>query len=312
MTTQMTRTDQTTPPLDRDTRSGEVVLAYLRTHAARLRSLVPAVRQNAPDSVHQMRVTARRLRGTLQSFPMIFPSQATERLREDLKWLGEVLGEARDQEVIGERLETELAGFPPELVMGPAQARIRAHFAPREAAARDAAAEALGSPRFAALVSELSRLLDDPPLAAPAEAPADDILPGAVARAYRRTRRRMRRVKLTRPGTARDAALHETRKAAKRARYAAEAVEPVYGKRARRFVKRMKAVQSVLGSHQDAVNARGTAREIGVHAHLAGENAFSFGLLCEREHRQSLDCQDRARHAWKRARRKARKWPVSS
>jgi CHAD domain-containing protein len=41
------------------------------------------------------------------------------------------------------------------------------------------------------------------------------------------------------------------------ARYAAEAVQPVSGKKARRFAKRMKAVQSVLGDHQDAVNARG-------------------------------------------------------
>jgi CHAD domain-containing protein len=77
------------------------------------------------------------------------------------------------------------------------------------------------------------------------------------------------------------------RKAAKRARYAAEAAKPALGKRAGRFAKRMKAVQSVLGDHHDAVNARTIAREIGVQAHLAGENAFSFGLLHERAHRDA-------------------------
>jgi CHAD domain-containing protein len=83
----------------------------------------------------------------------------------------------------------------------------------------------------------------------------------------------------------------------------------VFGKKARRFAKRMKAVQSVLGDHQDAVTARAVAREIGVHAHLAGENAFTFGLLHERAHRDALEYQDEARQAWKRAARgKTRAW----
>ena len=45
----------------------------------------------------------------------------------------------------------------------------------------------------------------------------------------------------------------------------------------------MKKIQSVLGDHQDAVVARGVDRELGIGAHLAGENAFTFGLLYERE-----------------------------
>jgi CHAD domain-containing protein len=302
----MTQTEQPSDHLGRESTSGEVVLAYLGEQTARLESLAAAVRRNDLGSVHQMRVTARRLRATLQSFPMILPAAATGQCRDDLKWLGGVLGEARDCEVLSRRLEGELASFPPELVMGPAKARLRKHFAPRETAARGSTAEALDSRRFSVLLGQLSRLLDDPPLTASAAAPADDILPEAVARAYRKTRRRMRHAELTPPGTARDVALHETRKAAKRARYAAEAAAPVYGKHARRFVKRMKAVQSALGGHQDAVNARAAAREIGVHSHLAGENAFSFGLLYEREHHQCLEYQDQARHAWERAsRRKA-------
>jgi CHAD domain-containing protein len=130
-----------------------------------------------------------------------------------------------------------------------------------------------------------------------------------VARAYRRAGRRMRRAARAPEGGQRDVALHEARKAAKRARYAAEAAEPVHGKQARRFAKRMKAVQSVLGDHQDAVIARAVAREIGVQAHLAGENAFSFGLLNEGAHRDALEYRRRARLAWQRAARpKVRRW----
>jgi hypothetical protein len=57
------------------------------------------------------------------------------------------------------------------------------------------------------------------------------------------------------------------------------------------------------------VTARGVARDIGVHAHLAGENAFSFGLLNERAHRDALDSQRQARKVWKRAAgHQARHW----
>jgi hypothetical protein len=73
----------------------------------------------------------------------------------------------------------------------------------------------------------------------------------------------------------------------------------------------MKKVQSVLGDHQDAVIAQTAARDIGVHAHLAGENAFSFGLLEERAHHQALASEHLAPHVWRRARRKASWLPKS-
>jgi hypothetical protein len=75
----------------------------------------------------------------------------------------------------------------------------------------------------------------------------------------------------------------------------------------------MKQVQSDLGDHQDAVIARAAARDIGVHAHLAGENAFSFGLLHERAHHQAIASEHHARRAWTKARRQAhRGWLPNS
>ena len=292
-----------------DSPSGAVVMAYFRQQAARLKALDIAVRRDEPDAIHQMRVTTRRLRSTLQSFPMIWPSSQTAHLKEELKWFGQVLGDARDAEVQSEYFRAGLAGMPAELVLGPAQARVAVHFAPRQAAAGATVLQTLDSRRYFAMLDKIDRLLAEPPLTPAARAPASEVLPAAVARAYRRTRRRMRRARQAPAGAARDAALHEARKAAKRARYAAEAVAPARGKKARRFAKRMKAVQSVLGDHQDAVTARGTARDIGLHAHLAGENAFSFGLLQERANRDALDYQRQARRKWKRAKaRKSVRW----
>ena len=62
----------------------------------------------------------------------------------------------------------------------------------------------------------------------------------------------------------------------------------------------MKKLQAVLGDHHDAVVARDTAREIGVRAHLAGENAFSFGLLYEGCQRDALMLEKQVRKQWAR------------
>jgi CHAD domain-containing protein len=289
--------------------AGAVVLDYLRQQAARLQALDPLVRADEPDSVHQMRVTARRLRSTLQSFGQIIPRSQTSELIAGLKWLGVVLGEARDAEVLAGRLDRNLRETPPELVLGPVLARVQGHFAPVHAAAREAALAALDSERYFALLDALDQLLDRPPQAAAAAKPARAALPAEVHHAYRRTAKRMRRAQHARPGQDADVAYHEARKAAKRARYAGEAVTPAFGQPARRFTKQMKQVQSVLGDHQDAVVARGVDRELGIGAHLAGENAFSYGLLYERETERADRLKQKANRVWAhRARPHFRHW----
>jgi CHAD domain-containing protein len=111
----------------------------------------------------------------------------------------------------------------------------------------------------------------------------------------------MRRARRAAAGRDREIALHETRKAAKRARYAAEVLRPVAGSRARRFGKHMKSVQSVLGDHQDAIIARGCVRDLAVSAFLAQENSFVYGLLYEREDAEARQLQDRSLRVWKHA-----------
>ena len=295
------------PPLTASSSAGQVVLGYLRTHARTLKSLDPLVRLDEPDAVHQMRVASRRLRGTLRSFRHILPRDATGGLAEELKWFGGVLGAARDGEVLATELRAGLRQVPVELRIGPVEARIQGHFASVSAAARTELLAVLGSERYFAMLDDLDRLLAEPPLTPRAARVATEVLPVAARRARRQAARRMRRAWHTGPGQHRDEALHRARKSARRARYAAEAMAPAIGGKAARFAKRMKKVQSVLGEHQDSVIARGVARDLGIGAHLAGENAFSYGVLCERNACTGERLQAQARRIWK-ASRKSR-WP---
>ena len=287
----------------RSATAGEAVLAYLRFQAHTLASLEPRVRADEFDSVHQMRVATRRLRAALRSFGDVIPRQATGYLYGELQWLGRALGAARDADVLAGHLRDSLRPTPPELLIGPVRARVQGHYAPRRAAARTDLLEVLYSPRYATLLAELDRVAAGPALGPRAGEPARDVLPAGVRRACRQAQRRMRRARHTRPGEARDVALHQARKSARRARYAAEAATPVIGKQARRFARQMKKVQSVLGDHQDSVLARQAARDLGISAHLAGENAFSYGLLYGHDACDGERLQAQAWRTWDRASR---------
>jgi CHAD domain-containing protein len=297
------------PPVRPPSSAVAVVLAYCRKQTQALRSLEPRVRRDEPDAVHQMRVATRRLRGTLRSFGTVIPRSGTERLAGELKWLGQLLGAARDGEVLPGHLLASTDSVPAELLIGPVRARVQGHFAPRRAAARADLIAALDSQRYRDLVADLDRLSLQPPLGPAAGAPARRVLPAAVRRAYRQAKRRMRRARHAPPGERQDVALHEARKSARRARYAAEAASPALGRPARRFARQMKKVQSVLGDHQDTVIARQAARDLGIGAHLAGENPFTYGLLYEGQAHQAERLAKQARRTWKRASRsRYRRW----
>jgi CHAD domain-containing protein len=68
----------------------------------------------------------------------------------------------------------------------------------------------------------------------------------------------------------RDAAIHDARKATKRARYATEAALPALGKKARRQARRAKEQQQLLGDHHDSVVARTALLDLAKKARAAG------------------------------------------
>jgi CHAD domain-containing protein len=287
----------------------DVVLGYLRDQADAIKSLDPAVRADEPDSVHQMRITIRRIRAMLQVFGPLIWREDTGHLEAELQWLGNLLGAARDAEVLVARLRAKLNDTPAELVIGPVPDRIQAHFAPVTASAQAAAREALSSHRYFTLLDGIDALLDEPALGDRASRPAADVLRAPVRKAYRRTGRRIRRAEHTPPGHAKDVALHQARKASKRARYAAEVLTPALGKQAGRFAVRMKQVQTRLGDFQDTVIARQVELELGEAAAEAGENAFSYGLLYQRDAGEGERAQAKALRIWtKTARPKYLAW----
>ncbi|GAA5165833.1 CYTH and CHAD domain-containing protein [Pseudonocardia eucalypti] len=288
--------------------AGEAVLEYLDAQAERLRAYDPLVRQDAPDAVHQMRVAARRMRSGLQAYRRVLDRAATEPLVDELRWLGNELGDARDSEVIEERLAEMIDALPAELVMGPVAAHTTRQLQRRRALGRERAIAALDSDRYLALHDAIDRLLADPPLTGRAKRPAKRELPKSAARAWRRTAKRMDAADRA-SGEERDRGLHETRKAAKRMRYAVEVAAPSVGKPAKRLRKLLKGVHSLLGDHQDAVVARPVIRELAGQAHSEGGNGFTHGVMHGLETRRAEQAERDLPAAWRKLnRRKRLKW----
>jgi len=283
--------------------AGDVVLAYLQTQAEQLRRYDPLVRRDLPDAVHQMRVAARRMRSALQAFRRVIDRERTRELTAELKWMAGELGGARDAEVMAQRCAAMLAELPDELILGPVAAAVTRSFERRQSDARQVALAALDSERYLSLHNTIDTLLADPPYTRAAARPGRCELPKSVARAYRRVVSRMHDADAQPVGEQRDLALHETRKAAKRLRYATEAVIPTLGKPAKRLQRRLKKAQKLLGQHQDAAVARPVLRELAAQAHLDGGNGFTYGLMhateTARAHRAELDLPA----AWKRMRK---------
>lgn len=284
--------------------AGTVLTGYLRENVRKLLAEDVRFRLHGDDAVHQMRVAARRMRTALKAFAPLVDAEWAVPLRDELKWFATSLGASRDNEVLLARFTAELDALPPELVLGPVRARIEQHVGGALAAGLAAAEETLSSDRYLTL---LERLVDGawtPRLTDLAARPAKTVMPDLVRRSWQRLGTGVARVRETH--SAGD--YHQVRIDAKRVRYAAEAVAPVFGRRATRFAKQIVAVQDLLGEHQDALTAQETLRQM-VKTSPGRAVGFTCGLLHALEEQRAETARRDFDELWpKVARRRHRTW----
>jgi CHAD domain-containing protein len=284
--------------------AGDLLTSYLREQVRALITQDARMRRELEDSVHKARVATRRLRSALKNFAPLIDAEAVEGLRDELKWLANELAPARDSEVVLVRLRALVQSQPPELLLGPVAARVDERLLGDLVRGTEQALAALRSKRYVALLDRLVELATRPPLTELASEPVGEVVPGLVAKSYKRLAKRLRGL-----DDLDDEQLHDARKAGKRARYAGEAVVITYGDDAAGFAAAMEEMQDVLGEHQDAVVARDLLGDLGLSAYQAGENAWSFGWLAGREQAAADASRDELGAVWKEARRgRHRRW----
>jgi CHAD domain-containing protein len=237
-----------------------------------------AVRADAYDSVHQMRVTTRKIRSLLQESKDSFGLDDDGWVLDELRALAAVLGVARDAEVLGERYQRALDEMPAELIRGPVRQRLVEGANRRYTAGWRRSLLAMRSPRYFRLLDALEELVS-------AEKPeSTDAAATSVSidAAYKRVRKAAKAAAAVAADDAsaeeKDEALHRIRKGAKRLRYTAAATG------ADKVSDRAKSIQTLLGDHQDSVVSKAHLSTQADAAHAAGEDTFTYGLLYQQEH----------------------------
>jgi CHAD domain-containing protein len=283
----------------------DTAVAYLHAQVEQLLSRDPRVRLDAPDSVHKMRVATRRLRSALATYRGVLDRDVTDPVRDELRWLGGVLGAARDAEVQGGRLEGSL-----EALDTPRSARtelLRRLRATRRDAHRTAVGE-LDGDRYLRLLDTLAALVADPPRGKRADRAAADQLPRLARKDFARLRRAVDAARAADDPAEKEHLLHEARKAAKRMRYAAESMS-VPLPDAAALAAAVEEIQEVLGEHQDAVAARVLVADLARSDGTTTAAAFALGRVHTLEVQRAEAARAGVPAVWKAARRrKLRRW----
>jgi CHAD domain-containing protein len=284
--------------------AGAAVTAHIRRHARAFLLQDVRVRRDLPDSVHQMRVAARRLRSGLKVFEPMLDVEWAEALRTELGWIAGELGVSRDTEVLQARIDLH-ADEVGEDFAGLIRAVVDPALSGQWHDARDHALNAMLSKRYRLFLDDLVDAARAPRLNPTAQAPAGEVLPPLVDKAWNKLAKEVKHLRLDGPSDD----WHEARIRAKKARYAAEAVAPVMGEHVKRFAKALSGVTEVLGEHQDAWVAQQTLKTLAAGSGIDGLSGFSLGLLHEFEFEQELFARNDFVEIWpgvRKAHKKAR------
>ncbi|HEY7667973.1 MAG TPA: CYTH and CHAD domain-containing protein [Actinomycetota bacterium] len=280
-----------TAPLSSGATAGDVVRRSIATSVAHLMRHDVVMRLDIdPEGVHQARVSSRRLRSDLRTFRSVLDPEWTLALREELSWLGGVLGRTRDSDVLLERMRGRAAQVP--ATERPGAAQIVEVLEQRRKQAHSDLLGTIRGERYVALLDRLVEAANEPALLLAADLPAAQVLPGLVRGPWKALRREVRAVG-ARPT---DPQLHRIRILTKRVRYAADLVEPLLGRPAKRFAVAAADLQTVLGEHNDAVVAEAWLRGWAAEGR-SGDATFAAGMLAGIERASA----DRARRTWRRA-----------
>jgi len=288
-----------------DSNAAAIAHAAIVDSVVRLLAHDPGVRLgDDPEDVHQMRVATRRLRSDLRTFRPVIHREWSDPLRDELEWLGGLLGQVRDTEVLLDRLDARLDAVAES--DRDAGKRLLDTLRNHRDDARVTLLAGLRSERYLALLDQLVAATHAPTLAGALDTGSDtgSVEDVDLERLIRKPWRELRDAVDALDDEPPDPALHAVRKLAKRARYASEAIQPAVGRPAKDFARCAAALQDVLGEHQDAVVAEEWLRE---HASSGQDHrtdqAFVAGQLVSLERQAGDDAREQWWGAWKKLRR---------
>lgn len=271
--------------------AAEVLTPVWRRQVEDLRAFEVDVRLDRPGGVHRFRVAARRLRSNLSGLRPLLDATDVEGLQRGLRDAAGSVGGARDAEVARGRIELLLLDEPDSAGVALTRGRLDRLLAGSSQESRRGALDYFDGPEYDGLTRRLDRFSDLPPWSPSSREPAEEVLRPLLRKEWSRFRRRGREALAGDVGVDADEELHEARKAAKRARYLAEALSPVFGRRAKHLAKGAERVQVVLGDYQDSVITRSLLERAAAEASAesSDEETSALSRMVAREERTARE-----------------------
>jgi len=238
---------------------GRACLAHL------LHNEAPALAM-APEGVHQMRVAVRRIRSAISAFKKVLPAADRRRVSEELAWLVNILGRARNLDVIASEL---LLPARAELSYEPGIDELAKALDRERAAGYQRVEHAILSERYAAGMLRLSHWFESrgwrnrsTKQSALLSSPIAEVAPRLLDRRWRDLRKRSKRF-----GRSTAQQRHKLRIAGKKFRYTMELLGSLFDPEdLQEFLKRLKRLQDDLGYANDVRVAHGMLSELCVGA----------------------------------------------
>ena len=228
------------------------------------------------EYLHQMRVGLRRLRSALIAFRALVPKKAAKPLVERLRVLMPELGTARDWDVFCDGL-MEIGTHEPQ--NAPVLAALLTRARAKRAAARRRARNVAESPKMQSFLLRALRWVNDGPWqrGRGAEIPLSLFASQALERLYRKSLKQAQHIDWV------DAeSRHRLRIRVKRLRYACDFFAACFpGAAAQPYLKRLAALQDILGALNDVAVARRLSGELGQE--VAAAAAYVRRTLAARE-----------------------------
>ena len=215
--------------------------------------------RSEPEGVHQLRVGVRRLRAIISLYKPWLSAPVAARLSEELRWLQQALGGARDHDVF--LLET-LGPLDKALdKREPAMMLLREKLQQQREAAYDEAAESITSPRYTRLLLYLGLWSEEhawlrPPEPGEARHPRHTSIKDFATAALDKRARKLLKLGRRHKKLALEE-LHEVRIAAKKLRYPVDFFRCLYSAKAvKPYRQGLLTLQDSLGHLNDSVVGR--------------------------------------------------------
>jgi CHAD domain-containing protein len=243
------------------------------------------------EPIHQLRVTARRLRASLRLFADVIHGTYANAVNRDLTWMAQAAGAAREREITAAIVRERAPKLDPALArsLDPVFAALERERVEKLEELR----KVLASKRYHRLLDRLEhprfrKVIADTPLGERAGSMLRRIGRG-VAKAGS---------KLDESST--PATIHRLRVRVKRLRYTVDMLSELGGKRCKRLLARLEEIQDLLGNLNDLSVAIGWMIEFPKNPGITPEAAMAAGAMAQLLRERSAKLARRGAKAWRK------------